>query len=337
MDNKIIRSICYFTKEINHNTLKKIEEIKNSAESNGYLIQTKRICTGNNSIRELDNLNMDDSFFLSTGTLSREAATKQLDDFLNSGNVSFNIDITNSVTKNDVDILYKIIEQNPKKTFNFSFTVNNASSTPFFPAADYSLEGFSIGLQSTNLAFNCKTIEEWFREKRNVWKDLYDLFGRRNDFIGIDSSVAPLFDREGSFVNFIKKTNGTFEKAVTTDIFIKISEYIKNENPKPVGLCGLMFPCLEDFELADEYERGNFSIERNLFLSLHSGLGIDTYPIGIDEPGSRILEVLELLRGLSKKHAKPLSARFVSDGISGIGEISQFSNKYLKDVKIRKL
>ena len=35
----------------------------------------------------------------------------------------------------------------------------------------------------------------------------------------------------------------------------------------------------------------SFSIERNLFLSLHSGLGIDTYPIGIDEQPERVLEI----------------------------------------------
>lgn len=337
MNNKIIRSICYFTKRITANTIKKIEEIKRIIESDGFTVQTKRICSGSNSIRELNNLDIDDSFFLGSGTLEKEDAAKQLDDFLSSRNVSFNIDLTDSVLKKDVDIFFEIIKQNPQKTFNFSFTFNNARSTPFFPAADYSLDGFSIGLQSTNLAYNCNSHEEWLRKKKSVWEDLKNLFRGRDDFIGIDSSVAPLFDKEGSFINFIKRTNGTFEKAVTTGTFIKISDFLVKENPKPAGLCGLMFPCLEDFELAEEYERGNFPIERNIFLSLHSGLGIDTYPIGINEPHSRLIEILELLRGLSAKYTKPLSARFISDGISGTGEKSRFNNKYLKDVKIRKL
>ena len=81
-----------------------------------------------------------------------------------------------------------------------------------------------------------------------------------------------------------------------------------------------MFPALEDFELSDEYEKGNFTIERNIYLSLHSGLGIDTYPIGIDEKPERILEILKLLQALSNKYKKSLSARFVSDGKAKSGK-----------------
>ena len=130
---------------------------------------------------------------------------------------------------------------------------------------------------------------------------------------------------------------GTFTDAVTSDIFLKISKFIREKNPLPAGLCGIMFPCLEDFELAEEYESGNFSIERNLFLSLHSGLGIDTYPVAKNESPERVLQVLKLLSGLSDKYKKPLAARFVSDGKSELGEKSSFNNKYLKDVVLRKL
>jgi hypothetical protein len=114
-----------------------------------------------------------------------------------------------------------------------------------------------------------------------------------------------------------------------------MTKFIKEQNPKPIGLCGLMLPCLEDFELAKEYEEGNFSIERNLFLSLHSGLGIDTYPIGIDESPERIVNILKVVQGLSSKHKKALSVRFVSDGKSRVGEKTDFQNQYLKDVILR--
>ena len=98
-----------------------------------------------------------------------------------------------------------------------------------------------------------------------------------------------------------------------------------------------MLPCLEDFELAEEYRQGNFTIERNIYLSLHSGLGIDTYPIGIDEAPERVFEILCLLQGLSQKYNKPLSARFVSDGRAKIGDMTDFKNQYLKDVVVRSL
>lgn len=96
-------------------------------------------------------------------------------------------------------------------------------------------------------------------------------------------------------------------------------------------------PCLEDFELAKEYELGNFSVERNIFLSLHSGLGIDTFPVGIDEDLKRVTQILQLIQKLSNKYQKPLSVRFVSDGKAKIGDKTDFQNQFLKDVTIKKL
>lgn len=96
-----------------------------------------------------------------------------------------------------------------------------------------------------------------------------------------------------------------------------------------------MLPCLEDFELAVEYEKGNFSLERNIFVSLMSGLGIDTYPLGVDEDKNKIIQILKLVQALSHKYKKPLSTRFVSDGKARIGERTNFQNQYLKDVVIR--
>ena len=123
-----------------------------------------------------------------------------------------------------------------------------------------------------------------------------------------------------SLIHFIKKLYNSLSRSVTQDIYLQITDFIKKYNPNPIGLCGIMFPCLEDFELAQEYEQGNFSIERNIYLSLHSGLGIDTYPVGLDEPPKRVFDILCLLQGLSKKYSKPLSARFISDGFAKIGE-----------------
>lgn len=157
------------------------------------------------------------------------------------------------------------------------------------------------------------------------------------NFLGIDSSIAPIFTGKGSLIHFIKRLGLSFNESITTDTYIQITEFIKKHNPKPVGLCGLMMPCLEDFELANEYEQGNFPIERNIFLSLHSGLGIDTYPIGTDEDRKRVVQILKLIQALSRKYKKPLSVRFVSDGKAKIGEKTNFKNQYLRDVVIRKL
>ena len=207
----------------------------------------------------------------------------------------------------------------------------------YIPSANYERNGFAVGLQPTDLSEGCRSIEEWLGKLNETWAEIDAIFSSEEGYLGIDTSIAPLFAGRSSFLNFIKRTGLDFSRSVTTDIFIKIARFIKEEGPKKVGLCGLMFACLEDFELAAEYEQGNFPIERNAFLALHSGLGIDSYPIGVDESPQRVVEILRLIQGLSNKFKKPLSARFVADGKAKIGQRTDFGNPYLKDVVIRPL
>ncbi|MFH1048582.1 MAG: DUF711 family protein [Patescibacteria group bacterium] len=338
MSNKIIRSICYFTKNPSDETVKKLSKISDLLASKDYEIQTKRICASGVSVKELGENISGKNILLNVGTLDLKTANKHLDDFFGESNISFNIELSKvEVTKECVDILFKIIKGNPEKTFNFSYVFNNAPSSPFFPSGNYTEEGFSIGLQLTNLSDNCNTIDEWFSEIRKVFAEINILFEGDKEFLGIDSSIAPLFNGKSSLRDFINKIGYDFSYSALTDNYLKITEFIKKENPRLVGLCGLMFPCLEDFGLAEEYEKGNFSAERNIFLSLHSGLGIDTYPIGINENQERIINILKTIQGLSNKYKKPLSCRFISDGKAKIGEKTEFNNQYLKDVVVREL
>jgi uncharacterized protein (UPF0210 family) len=289
------------------------------------------------AIKEICSAFADSAFYLSVGTLGRETAHSQFHDFLNADNVSFNLDLSSGVYRKDTDILFNIIRNRPGKTFYFSYTFCNAPSSPFFPSATHGCNGFSIGLQSTNLSENCNSIDEWLEKVKAVWNEVFNIFQWDPDFLGIDSSIAPLFAGKSSLIYFMKKNYNTFSETLTKPLYLQITKYIKSQNPKRIGLCGIMFPCLEDFELAEEYERGNFSIERNVYLSLHSGLGIDTYPIGIDESPERVFEILCLLQGLAEKYHKPLSARFVSDGTAKIGERTDLHNQYLKDVVVHPL
>jgi len=229
-----------------------------------------------------------------------------------------------------------LIKQNAEKSFNFSYKFGESPNTPFFPVATYQRNGFSVGLQTTDLSEDCNSIEEWLGTMVKVWEELGAIFHGCCEFMGIDSSVAPLYEGKSSLIGIIRRFYNSFSDSVTSDVYLKISKFIKDHNAKAVGLCGIMFPCLEDFELAEEYDKGNFTIERNIFLSLHSGLGIDTYPIGIDESPERVFEILKVLQALSKKYNKPLSARFVSDGKARIGDMTDFQNQYMKDVVVRR-
>lgn len=332
-----MRSLCYFIDDIESDWQKRLDDLAKKLEEADYEIQTRRLCLGGYSIAEVSQAIDDDSLYVSVGSLSRAEAKSQLDDFLAAGNVHFNMNITDGVDLDDVEVLFEIIKQNPSKTFNFTYTVNVPPSSPYYPSAYHDKNGFALGLQNTDLSANCDTVGQWLENTRTVWQELTTLFADEADFIGIDSSIAPLADGDSSFIAFIERVHKPFPEAVTTDIFTQISSFIKTENPQATGLCGLMFPCLEDAALARAYEQGEFSIERNIFLSLHCGLGIDTYPIAVDETPERVLEVLQLLRALSLRYNKPLSARFVSDGKSKIGEHSDFQNQYLQDVVLRKL
>jgi len=335
--DKIVRSICYFTKEPGEDTLRKLEEIEDVLSSNGFEVQTKRICSPNKGFTDLKESIDDESIFLSVGKID-ELTEDVKSDFFSAGDVAFNLDLTSTeIEGRHVDFLFDMMQESPESTFSFCYAFNNPSSSPYHPPAQFEREGFSIGLQPTNLAKDCDSLEEWLQNMKTVWNEIDELFEGREDYIGIDSSVAPFSDEEGSLVNFINSLGTSFDQSSLTDTYLRITDFIEDQNPNPTGLCGLMLPCLEDFELAEEYEKGNFSIERNTFLSLHSGLGIDTYPIGIDEDKDKVKKILKTVKKLSNKHDKPLSIRFVSDGESKIGEKTNLDSQYLKDVKIREL
>lgn len=336
--NKIVRSITYFTANPQPSAIQKIKECSAKLTSSGFEIQTLRVCTSLKNIREF-NARMDDGeTTLGVGSLTYEEAVSQLSDFYQVRDVHFNVDLTSlPVEKKHIDLIFRIINEKPGKTFNFAYVFNNKPSSPFFPSAAYEREGFSLGFQPTNLSEGCQTLGEWFTKMKEMWAEVYSMFRNDRDFIGLDSSTAPIFSGKGSLVNFTRRLGLSFSQSVISDIYLQITEFITKENPRPAGLCGLMLPCLEDFELAEEYEEGNFPIERNLYLSLNSGLGIDTYPVGVDEKLERVLEILLVIQGLSNKYQKPLSVRLVSDGRAKIGERTDFNNQYLKDVVVRPL
>lgn len=335
---KVIRTICFFTKEPNLETEDRLNHLEKTLKGKGYIIQTKRVCSPKDSFIDLQNSIQDKAILLSIGSLDFQQTKEKIDKFIKAQTVAFNLDLTNEeIADEHSQILFKIIKESPASTFSFTYTFNNSVSSPYFPSAVFEKEGFAIGLQPTDLAKGCKSVDEWLNNLKECWLEINSIFENENDFLGIDSSIAPLFKEDSSLINFIKRIFPSFNESILTDTYLKITKFIKNENPKSVGLCGLMFPCLEDFELADEYEKGNFSVERNIFLSLHSGLGIDTYPIGIDEDLRKVTNILKTVQGLSNKYKKPLSVRFVSDGKSKIGEKTDFKNQYLKDIVLRKL
>ena len=336
--SKIVRTICGFRERPTRRALDQLQSIASRLEAAGYVIQTKRFCTAYDSLRQLDGSFADPALLWGVGRLDLSTARQVLQAADMPQNPSFHLDLTTTdIDEQHIAFLFELIERAPSNTFNFTYVFQNRPSSPFFPSAQYERDGFAIGLQPTDLAEECETLEEWLHAMQQIWMEIDGLFGADSDFLGIDASIAPLFSGSSSLLHIVKQLGLSFADSVMTDFYMRITDYLHTQNPRAVGLCGLMFPCLEDFELAAEYEAGRFSIERNLFLALHCGLGIDTYPIGIDENPQTILHILRLLQRLAKRYQKPLSARFVSDGQAKIGDQTDFGNPYLKDVTVRPL
>ena len=105
----------------------------------------------------------DPSILYSVGTLTFESACANFYRLMGKHNISFNIDLTDiDPTLEHVDFLFNIIKSNPQKCFNFTYVINNAPSSPYFPSSSYEKDGFSIGLQPTNLSVDCQHLDECF-------------------------------------------------------------------------------------------------------------------------------------------------------------------------------
>jgi uncharacterized protein (UPF0210 family) len=218
-------------------------------------------------------------------------------------------------------------------------------AVPFFPSTVGSkvVPAVALGLQTASLLTGT-AVEGWADQVRSACDQLLPLVESALadtgiPFLGFDTSSAPMGDDHGSFGALVDGQPGPLAHTVTSSFFTQTSRLLRSPaaNPRPVGLCGLMFPVCEDSAIARWYEQGDFSVERNLFLSLHSGLGIDTYPIGVDESPARVRQILALVQALAAKHAKCLAVRFVTDGRARIGDRTSFGHPYLTDVTVRPL
>ncbi len=351
MQTKILRTITYFLPAEATNgdfqaAVKRLHTLHDKAERAGWQVQTLRLCSRALEAQSLPQLpaHLQPKMLYTWGALQPTDAdwAARVQAWRGSGSTPlfFHRPFAAAETPQaaDIDFLLQTLRENPLKLFHFGFAfASPLNGSPFFPVAQRQRTGFALGLQSTNLAADCPHMEAWFAAQSSAWSELQNLLKSESDFLGIDSSIAPLYEQEGSLIYHLRRwfPKSSLYELATSDVFCRMTQFIKQENPAPLGLCGLMLPCLEDFELAKLYEEGEFSTERNLFLSLHCGVGIDTYPIGIDESPERLLQVLRLTQALAQKHQKMLSIRWISDGISRIGERSRFANPFLSEAVLR--
>src|SRR3990172_7520797 len=237
---KIIRTVCYFLESVDDTILQRLNEIVQKIKKAGFEVQTTRICTKNDSIQYLGNVLKRKETIACTGTITQESLSSELEVFSGAPNVFANIDLTRSIDEKNIQLLFIIMRKYPELTFRFTYVFNNLPSSPFFPSSTYSTNGYSIGLQSTDLSDGCKTYNHWCDNMHEVWEKIMKLFGNDSQFLGIDSSVAPMWHGSSSLVNIARRFSQSFSHSVTTPFYTQLSKFIKEKNPKPIGLCGIM-------------------------------------------------------------------------------------------------
>ena len=223
---KIIRTICLFSDEITAQDIEKLDKISQLLKKNNFSIQTKRICLSDYKTQINDKELFDKGILLGLGEQTFEELKENFADFLKSENKAINLDLTNeNITTEHADILFKIIDSKPDNTFRFTYGFNLPVSSPYFPSAKFGQKGFAIGLQPTDLSENCKSVAEWLEKMKIVWEEIDLLLKSIYGYLGIDSSIAPLFQDSSSLINFVKRLGLDFSHSATTDIYTTISKF----------------------------------------------------------------------------------------------------------------
>ena len=218
---------------------------------------------------------------------------------------------------------------------------------------------FAIGLENGHFVQQvlkeCNTvsrIDTYFRRKMTdailpiqELANTYVSDKRDVKFIGIDTSLNPGLDPEGSIATAIEQLEevSTFGGPGTIAAAAQLTTTIQSlEGIKRTGYCGLMLPVCEDSYLADLsksrcHQSGNkighrekpLSILHLLNVSSVCGVGIDTVPIsGFESPvnkqrlASLILDVV----GLAERWKKPLTCRVFPVPNRDVGQSTNFKD-----------
>jgi uncharacterized protein (UPF0210 family) len=234
---------------------------------------------------------------------------------------------------------------------NFRFTANAfcPPGSPFFPAAYFNDEAFSIGLETPDILQQtfeeASGIEDASRNlKRNLELALQPVAAQAEkianttsrSYLGIDTSPAPLLDV--SIGRAIETLSGVpFGSASTLSACAAITDVLKSLDLKTCGYSGLMLPILEDTTLAARAMEGRYSISDLLLFSSVCGTGLDVVPLPGDISTDQLAALVGDVASLAKKYSKPLSARLFPVEGKKSGDMVTFDNPYLTDSVVMKV
>lgn len=247
----------------------------------------------------------------------------------------------------------KKLEDTDRSEGNFKFAAIAMvpPMSPFFPAAYNEGFGhqFAVGLESPNVvqaAFKGAPDLVAARQKLTdaLAAEAFDVqtHASRIDmetgwrFAGIDLSPAP--GKDASIALAMEElTQQPFGSSGTLTAAATITAAIKAISVQQTGYSGLMLPVLEDPELAKRWTEGHLSVDALLAYSAVCATGLDTIPL----PGDVTEEQLDLMIGdmasLAFKWHKPLTARLLPVAGKQAGDMTEFTDPNLIDVKLQPL
>jgi uncharacterized protein (UPF0210 family) len=236
-------------------------------------------------------------------------------------------------------------------TFAFAATAMLAPGTPFFPGSYHTGQAgrFAVGLQSAGIAaevlarvheapaairelaaalnVQAATIAQLAPqiEAATGWK-----------FWGFDPTPAP--GREDSIGAAMESfQQGTLGSPGTMTAAYVITEAQRQVAGPRVGYSGLMLPVMEDPRIAQRWSEGSISIDSILSYSAVCSTGLDNVPLPGDVSEAQLARIMGDVAVLAYKWHKPLTARLQPAHGRHAGELSDFHDPMLVDVRIHAL
>ncbi len=240
--------------------------------------------------------------------------------------------------------------------FRFCSTACCKPFTPFFPAAmgpsfeeGNNMISFSIGLENGKLSnvlldksATLDNISSIFKEEmtnalfpiQRICEEVSE--STRSLYMGIDTSLNPSLDENGSVAESIEKIDivQKFGGSGSISVAAEITNALKNlPGIKKVGYCGLMLPVCEDRRLANLASSRDIDTTKLLAISSVCGVGLDTIPVPDCDEG-RLAGLILDVASLSFRYNKSLSCRLLVCPGSKEGDETCFNSPYMCECKI---
>ena len=254
--------------------------------------------------------------------------------------------------------------------FRFCAACSCQPFIPFFPAAKSESTdsenanrndrlkfavGFENGIAARQLLQECSSISKIRPDFGNAFAAMLEpvqaicevVANQRNaTFLGIDSSLNPSLDKDGSVAEAMEQLTelqGCFGRSGTLSAAAEITKALQNlPNIKLCGYCGLMLPVCEDTRLAElaqassdnDETRRALRISDLLSISSVCGVGVDTVPIPGDCLKQDLAALILDVAGIAGRWNKSLSCRVFPVPGRQAGDFTDFGSPYMVNTKI---